>query len=526
MHTEPSHLTRLATQPSRRKEKPTKNLKQRAYLNSVTSILDYGAKQIAGFIVNPFLVTGLGTTLYGVWQILGQMTGFANLADTRATNVLKWTIAKNRDIATDEELRGYVTSALLVTAVILPLLLVFGSIISWYAPYITGVSDEYFNIVRLTTAILILSLIVHKVFNIFESVLRGMNLGYKRMGLRAIIVFFGAGLKITILILGYGLVELAVVQVIIAIVTGLTLFYVVKKHVAWFGFGKTNVSNIFNFGKLSGWYMGRTFAKMLLLNSDKIILGIISGPALVTTYTLTRFSSMTIQGIVANTIHGMKPGLGGIVGKRDYTKVIDVRRQMMTFTWLISTVFGVTILLFNESFLGLWVGSEYFAGKNVNLLIVLIAIQYIYFQNDGGIISLTLNIKRQVYLSVIAAALTLFLSYMLIDQYGIIGLCISILIGRLVLTIGLPIVVQKYFETETLFDVGNLIRPLLVSILLLGSSYLIADSININNWIYLISGMILMITVTLILCWILGMNSAQRKSMRDIFMNIKLFKTN
>ena len=128
-------------QPSSKKEKGS--LKHRAYLNAVTSLIDYGCAQLTGFVVSPFLVSGLGSSLYGVWQMLGQMTGYSNLADPRATQVLKWTVAKKQDSADGEELRSDVSSAFVVTALILPLVLVVGGIISWYAPLITKATPQH-----------------------------------------------------------------------------------------------------------------------------------------------------------------------------------------------------------------------------------------------------------------------------------------------------------------------------------------------------------------------------------------------
>ena len=161
------------------------NLTQRAYLNSITSILDYSSKLITGFIVTPFLISGLGDILFGVWQILGQLSGYTDFADIRASQVLKWAIAKDRDSLPDKELKKYVTATFLLTLFMLPIFLLISVIIIWYSPQITGVGSEYTDTVRITTSLVILSVLIFKLFSIFESILRGMNLGYKRMGFRA-----------------------------------------------------------------------------------------------------------------------------------------------------------------------------------------------------------------------------------------------------------------------------------------------------------------------------------------------------
>ena len=54
------------------------NLTQRAYLNSATSTLDHIIKIIVGFFITTLILKGLGSIMFGVWQILGQFTGYTN----------------------------------------------------------------------------------------------------------------------------------------------------------------------------------------------------------------------------------------------------------------------------------------------------------------------------------------------------------------------------------------------------------------------------------------------------------------
>src|SRR5690625_6697447 len=107
------------------------------------------------------------------------------MADIRITEVLKWSIAKNREAIPDEELRNYVTATFLILLIIVPLLLMAGSVIVYYSPYIAGIDDtKYITTIRIASSLLILSFIINKVFCVFEYVLSGMNLGFIRMGLR------------------------------------------------------------------------------------------------------------------------------------------------------------------------------------------------------------------------------------------------------------------------------------------------------------------------------------------------------
>ncbi len=49
------------------------------------------------------------------------------------------------------------------------------------------------------------------------------------------------------------------------------------------------------------------------------------------------------------------------------------------------------VLLWNRSFVHLWVGNEHYAGELTNFLLVLLAIQLIFIRNEAGILDLTLD---------------------------------------------------------------------------------------------------------------------------------------
>src|SRR5437879_7313139 len=69
-----------------------------------------------------------------------------------------------------------------------------GAGLVWFAPTITAVAPALVPVVRLTCALLTVSLLFGNLASLPESVLRGMNLGYKRMGLQAGLEVVGGAL--------------------------------------------------------------------------------------------------------------------------------------------------------------------------------------------------------------------------------------------------------------------------------------------------------------------------------------------
>lgn len=502
------------------------NLKQRAYLNSLSGVIDFVGIQVTGFIINPFIVRGLGSSMYGIWQMLGQMTGYAKMADSRATQVLKWSLANKRQIAEPEEMRSDVTTALIVTLISMPIALIFGTLISWYAPVITHADAKYHDLIRITCSILILCLIINKVFDLFESILSGMNLGYKRMGLRAGIVVFGGLLKVLAITYGYGLIGLSLIQVIISVITGSTFYFIVKKQIGWFGFGKTDLSKIKSFGKLSGWFMAFTTLKMMLLSSDRILLGYIAGPILVSQYSLTMFTSTAVQGAIVTVVTGMTPGICGLFGKKEYEKVRKARKLLVNLAWFFTATVGCTVLLVNRSFIYLWVGKEHYAGNLENLLILLVSVQVIFFQIDSFIINATLNMNKKVFLSALATAATVVLAAFLIRYYGIIGLCISILLGRMFYTIGFSTLLMKQIRDSASMLTFPRLRAFLVSIGFFLFSFLVSDQILFKSWTSLASLSLLIFLVFAVGFWVLAFNREMKQEIRSLVKNIRFLKIN
>ncbi|OKL39651.1 lipopolysaccharide biosynthesis protein [Pontibacter flavimaris] len=507
--------------------KKRENLKQRAYLNSLTSILDFAVTQVTGFIVSPFIVSSLGSSMYGVWQMLGQMTGYAKIADTRATQVLKWTVAKKKDVADEEELRSDVTSAFFITLFIIPLVLIAGGIVSWYAPLITKAEPQYYNLIRITCSLLMLSLVITKLFDLYESVLRGMNLSFKRMGLRAGIVAFGGGLKVLVLTLGYGLIGLSAVQVVITLVIGISYYLVVRKHISWFGFGRTSLSKIRSFSKVSGWYLADNGANLLLSNSDKILLGIVASPVVVTYYTLTQFLPFAFQGLINRVVMGIIPGVGKLLGLEEFAKVRKVTSTINSMTFLLTTASGVAIILLNQSFLKIWVGDGLFAGTTANLLIMVMIMQDTFIKHDAYIISATLDLKHKVLLTLFSGVIFILIGYFMADRFGIAGLCLSMIAGKLILHLGQQkILYQKLGYGSRAGTRIVKIRSLIVSLLLLAIAAYLSTILKPLSLVQMAGLAPLAFVAPLCIFYWIGMQKEERNELLELMSSIKFLKLN
>lgn len=458
-------------------------LTRRASLNIVASLLDYFAKMAVGFFVTPILVAGLGRSLFGVWEILGRLVGYMSATDGRPTEALRLTIANEQAIDDPDSKRRYVASALGVWLLFLPILLTAGTMLVWLSPAIGKVSLESYASVRLTAALLVVNFLLANLAALPESVLRGTNLGYKRMGLQAGLSVVGGILTVGAIYLGSGLVGVAAAQVGLTCLTGILFWYVVKKYVPWFGIAKPGKADLRRLLGLSVWNTAGTLIAKSHLASDVIILGIIASASLVTTYVLTGYAAQAVTGIITLVLGAVTPGLAGLIGRKEYDKTAALRNEMIAINWLLVTVIGSTILLWNRSFLFLWVGEQYYAGFWANLLIVLVMVQTTFIRSDAYLIDATLKLRDRVLVSALAALLSIGLSIILIPSLKIVGVCIGLLGGRLVQTISYPFMVNYCLGRTQSVGPKSMMRSGLVMLLcFLGSAYM-GQRLLAQSWI-------------------------------------------
>lgn len=464
------------------------SLTRKAYLNALASVLEYGASLMIGFLVNPMLVAGLGNYLYGTWQILGRFAGYISAASGRPTQALKWTIA-NRQASTDyEEKRRQIGSAAIVWLLFLPLLSVSGAVLAWFSPIWLTTPIAQSASVRLATAVLVANVIMISLADIPQSVLQGQNLGYKRMGLSTILVMAGGGLIALALYFNTGLVGVAVANLASSVLTGAFFLKIVRSYAPWFGLARPLIGELRAFLGLSWWFLAWRLVNQLIMASDVIVLGMANSVESVTTYTLTKYVPENVISVVAIVVFGITPGLGGIIGSGDLKKAARIRGEIMAGTWFLATTAGTTIVLWNGSFVPLWVGKQHYAGGIPTLLIMFMVAQFVLIRNDANIIDLTLRLSRKVLMGASSAVMSLIIAVVFVGLFhsGTVGLCAGFIAGRSALSVYYPWLVGRSLDIPFRSQLMSVLRPGLVTIVLFALALAGGNYLIVNTWLELI----------------------------------------
>src|SRR5436309_1030965 len=157
--------------------------------------------------------------------------------------------------------------------------------------------------------------------------------------------------------------------------------------------------------------------------------------------------------------------------------------DLMVLTWLFATAVGTTILLWNRSFVALWVGREHYGGAVVDLLIVCIAFQTAFIRADAFIIDAALRSWLRVLIAAVAAVVTITLAVALTRALGIAGLCLGVLAGRLIQTVAYPVLAGRCVGGSSGVAPATLGRAVCVAGVLFAVGLALGERMLAPNWL-------------------------------------------
>src|SRR5207302_1952326 len=214
-----------------------------------------------------------------------------------------------------------------------------------------------------------------------------------------------------------------------------------------------------------------------------IILGWVVSPAVVTTYVLTGYAARTAVGSHVFGAGAAMPGLGGLIGRGEQHRARAVRRELLTLTWLFATTVGVTVLCWNRSFLGLWVGQEHYGGPWLDLLIVLAAVQTVFIRTDAYVIDAALRPRPRVLAGAGAALVTIAVAVPLTRLFGAVGLCVGLLGGRAVQSAAYPLLVRGSLGSRGGPHWSEATRLAVVTALLFAAALFLGQRVRTSHWV-------------------------------------------
>ena len=318
---------------------------------------------VYGLFITPYMIGQLGTSEYGVYKTISSLSSSLMVLDLGIGSTVMRFVAKYRATKDEKSIPNFVAMSLIQAAALSGVILAVGAVVSFS---IEPMYSETFSSAELQKAqVLFFILLLNMVLHVFENVINGVITGCNRFQ-------FGNGIKVIRLLIRTGLIVglLAVYSNSIVLVTiDLTMtmasiiaemVYVVRKlHIL----PKLSHWDRFLFiesGKYTFLMFLTSIAAQVNNNLDNVIIGAISGPALVTVYSMGLLIFGMYENLSTSVSGVMLPTVTNLLeedksGERLQKFIIKVGR--IQFLLLGAAVVGFACV--GKDFIHTWLGAGY-----------------------------------------------------------------------------------------------------------------------------------------------------------------------
>ncbi len=486
------------------------SLTKKAGLTAVSNLLGQSVQIFVGFVVTPIVIRGLGAELYGALQMIEQAVQYLARSDLRPAGTLRVFLSVRQNSNDYHEKQRLIGASLLLCLFMWPLLLTVGLFLAWSAPSFIKVSSEHALAVQITMGIAVLRVGLDKLLGLPGSILGGVNLEYKAMGLGAATLLISGVLSAIAITVGWGLVGVGVAAATGVLLNGGIRFFVARKNIPWLGVARPSGAELASFTKSSSWFFVSSIADALLNISDLLIVGIVLGPAPAGIYATTGAVLRMVVAPFSRILSSTSAGIGDLCGQKDWSRVVLIRQEMHIIAMVVMTIISAGVIGLNRSFLGIWVGSGFYSGDLVNIIMVFIAYARVLLRADVVLLDNLLIFKERSIAFLGCGIFTFLTGYLLTYMVGVVGMALSVLFGQIGLFWFCNKFIQKRIEN---FDIKLMpFKPRLVIIMIaiLVISYIININFQFNNFISFFFVAIFFTCINTIMLWLFGLDASNR----------------
>ncbi len=486
---------------------------RRAILNSIAGLLDYGARILLALILAPVMVRYLGADSFGIWQVMLKLGDQIMPADGRPQDVIRWRLATLQGSEADDEKRRIVAGSFAVWLMFFPLLL----LCFWLScQYLLNLDQSTISSTAMLTAfaVVFIATVVASSKLFAGGVLYGENLTYKAMGVMAFSVVMGGVLSLWLVIEGFGLTGAALGYLAGVLFGCVACFFIARKHVGWFGFPGPSFSAAKDILPQSSWFMAWAFVEAGLIVCDVLLIGYAINPEMVSRYVISSYAIQSVITVVFIVVIAALPGVGSLIAEKQFDRAREVRSEGMRYALFLGAACAVVVLLLNQSFVALWVDASQFIGALELLFIVVAAQQMLLIRSEAAFINLALDIRRKTLIAGVSLAISISVALLLVEQWGVIGVCLGLMSGRLVLSFMYPRIVSQFLGGR----VRSSWRLPAVVFAAVACAWYFGQQLVFASWLSLIGAAIVLTAVSLLVLFYLGFSTPERALLYQRFL--------
>jgi len=498
----------------------------RVFKNIASSWFILVVNILVSFFLAPFVVNSLGNIWYGIWAIVSQFTGYLYLLDFGVReSVIRYT-SKYVPLAQSQKLNRVITTAFILYTPIFFLCVLISFIAAWGFPTWFGIDPEQSDTARFVVILVGLTIAQTFVFNVFTGIIQGLHRFDVTNLFGVAMTLLRAALVVGALSIGYGIIALSLIQLLLALLTGLFSAFAallfLKRANMKFELVRLTWRRFVTLSRRVAGYSLYVFinniGQKISLVSDAIIIGIFMPVAFVTYYAIAGSLIGYLRNLVTATAQVFNPLTSHYSSLRDHAQVQQVLVRGSRLTILISLPVIASYMILGREFIGLWMGAEYM--QRAGEVLAILAAVYVFSSPHHVISSVLYGLSQHrllSYLRIGEAAANLALSILLVQKFGLVGVALGMVIPHFVMTaIVLPMLVTRIVRLPLRqYFVGAYLGPVMAIAPFAIGAMIFKELLPARNLLMFFAEIAFLVVIYLLTCYRLAITDDERSLVRS-----------
>ena len=448
--------------------------------NVLVNWVAYAVTIVVGFFLSPFLVHELGDPVYGVWILLGSLTGYLGLLDFGITPSIVKSVAEYRAKDDQAAINRLVTGGMAVFVVLGSLSFCLSCIL---AIYFNDIFNNPLN--RSTSALLVLLTGLNLALALPASVFIGVLRGYQRYDIdaavSAVAVLVRAVVIVVLLRSGYGIVTLAAATLTFDLARLAYLIRCVYRinpaiQIARVHFDRGEMRRLSGY---SSYFFLIAIGHRINFMTDAIVIGIFLSAAAVTMYSIPNRLVMYLRELVIEMTGVLMPAITHLHIQEATARVRELHVRCTKYVVLLALPTAAIFWILGDSFITLWMGPGYEEGFVLLQILTIGIVAHLLGTTTESVLIVRGRHAVVARVAILQALTNLLLSLFLVRRLGLVGIALGTTISMAAFFVwSQPVYFRHYLQQP----LGAYLRQ--VALLpLLAQAPLVALLLAIKAWL-------------------------------------------
>lgn len=460
--------------------------KRTTLTNVAFGYAQFALSLVSGLVLIPFYLDYIPIQLFGAWLATGGLVTWLTMFDPGTSNILMQKVGFAVGKRDNDTIGSLFNIGLVLASFVALLVCSIGLATAEYLINWLDISGDTTTVYTAFKTIVISTAIMGIAFALIA-----INFGFQSArevgAINLLAALSKIGVSVYLLISGVGLMSLAYAELCHALILlCLNVVLVVRNfrtHKVRFS---GSFSGVKKYLSLSLYNYSARFGKIVTNSMDAVLISRFIDQTTVASYALTLRGPQMGAQLVGLPVGAFRPAIAHVVGDGNLEKSRFFSIRLIRFViWMMGLLF-IGVVLFNSSFVTLWVGAELFAGEKVSLLIGLLIFLKVWVTSTGMISFSLGNIKSNSLVDLMTAVVMLPLMIIGTAQFGLLGLVFAQISAYLLTSAWMhPLNLFRRIRPDR-SEILGLIRELIAVLVACVVCFTAIAIVNHENWLQLL----------------------------------------